>query len=88
MFFTFLIYCKSLIDKHLGDEFDYVYELPDTPNSLTADEHLLIIRQVIRSAWYDYDNNVQITIECTNEWNSMIKNLLETMEVEEGIRIG
>jgi len=85
MSFCLFIVGKSLVDSHEGEEYDFIHEVPDTVNFDSVDEHSLLLRGVIRSAWYDFTHDIDVICDIDTSWYTMLEDLKITMKNEEEI---
>ncbi len=85
MAFTIFIVGKSQYENHIGEDFDFIHEVPDQLCYDSLPEHTLLLRGVIRSAWYDFSKEISIVMDCDPSWNVLIDDLRITMKEEEGI---
>jgi hypothetical protein len=83
--FSIFIVGKSLVNNHLGEEYDFVHEIPDNVCFDSLPEHSFLLRGVIRSAWYDFSHDIDVICDCNPEWYMMIEDLLVVMKEEEAI---
>ena len=85
MSFSVFIVGKSLVDNHLGEDYDFIHEVPDSVCFDSVAEHELLLRGVIRSAWYDYSHDIEVICDFDQSWDTVIEDLKITMKDEEGI---
>jgi hypothetical protein len=85
MAFRVFVVGKSLNDNHIGEEYDFIHEVPDQFCFESAPEHALLLRGVVRSGFYDYSKDVEVITDFHSSWDVMIEDLKVVMKEEEGI---
>ena len=91
---TFFLCIESRINDHAGEEYDDILELEDMPTlhggygSMGIKHWADLIRQRIRKLWKedeDEEKGVEIYLDGTAPYHTILMRLKPTMEKEEGI---
>lgn len=85
MAFRIFVVGKSLNDNHIGEEYDFIHEVPDQFCFESLPEHSLLLRGVIRSGWYDFDKDIEVFTDFNESWDVMLDDIKAVMKEEEGI---
>ena len=84
--FKFLVVDENTFERHVGEECDDLKEVSPNPTKRDVQTYSLFFRGIIRSAWNDRSNKIEVVTDVESDlYNNMFDQLQSTMKLEEGI---
>jgi len=88
---TMFVCAEGKTNEHVGEEYDYILEVPDAPTTENIQETADRIRTRIRSLWMEQDGEdgrgVSVNLHGPSPYNAMLINLKILMDKDEGIEV-
>ena len=87
---SMFVCAESKVNEHIGEEYDYILEVTDSPTTENIQEFGDRIRNRIRALWVEQDGEdkaVTVNLHGPSPYNAMLINLKILMKEEEGIEV-
>lgn len=90
---TLFVCSERMINSHVGEEYDFIMEVPDQPTTESISDWANRIRGKIRTLWHEQvaEGTSEMKVVCylvgPTPYNAILNNLQIIMKTEEGIII-